>query len=332
MTLKGRVSALGLGPALVLGAAACGGSSIEAPAPIVEPSAPPASLAPVEVAPAVRAWVDALDRASESREPKDLIARYAPGARVLHWGEPPSTAQEHAESLTDGPDRRYVVRVMASGQRAVVEWVMTGEHPVRTWGMRGASVIELTPEGLVAKETLYDDYATPNGQVGGGYRHCLPTRQPPPTPTAPPIFFAGADDASAARKLERWIVGPPASGASPVNVSNQFLAEDETALYGTAPELAKAIDIAPERTTVSGCFGSDVLAVCAVERRARFVAPLFGVRPTRKEAALHFLVIGELDGGNLKRVVEYGGAEFRDLLTLDGAGFLSPEDAPSCRP
>lgn len=294
------------------------------------PSRESEPAARTEVSAPFRRWLEEFERASESRDPSELAKRYAPNAQVLSWGSEPVRAQSHVESLVDGPDKRFVLRAIESGKRAVVEWGMRGEHPVRLWGVLGASVLELGDDGLVTKETLYFDDATRHGQVGAGYRHCVPNRKPPAAPSAPPQLLVGTTPSASATTLSRWIVGPAAPGAKPVLVSSQLLAEDAPALFGTAPELAQGLGTTPESTTVSDCLGNDTIAVCAVERRATFVAPILGIAPSRKAGSLHFLVVGEFENGELRHVLEYGGAELSSLLDLDEAGFLKPADAPSC--
>jgi hypothetical protein len=314
--------------ALIL--SACASSAPEPLAVASVPSRGSEPAARTEVSASFRRWIEEFERASESRDPSGLAKLYAPNARVLSWGNEPVSAQSHVESLVDGPDKRFVLRAIESGKRAVVEWGVRGEHPVRLWGVLGASVLELGDDGLITKETLYFDDATRHGQVGAGYRHCLPNRKPPAAPSTPPQLLVGATPSATATTLSRWIVGPAAPGAKPVLVSNQLLAEDAPALFGTAPELAQGLGTTPDKTTVSDCFGGATIAVCAVERRATFVAPLLGIAPSRKAGSLHFLVVGELENGELRRVIEYGGAELRSLLDLDGPGFLKPADAPSC--
>jgi hypothetical protein len=297
------------------------------------PGAPSRESDRTEVSAPVRDWIEELERAFESRDRSGLAKRYEPNAQVLSWGDEPVSAQTHLESMLDQfmtPEKRFVFRAITSGKRAVVEWGGRGEHPAGLWGVLGASVLELDEEGLVTRETLYFDGATQLGQVGGGYRHCVPYRKPPAAPSTPPQVVGATTPSATATTLSRWILGPAAEGAKPVLVSNQLLAEDAMALFGTAPELAQGLGTAPDKTTVSECFGSDALAVCAVERRASFVAPVLGIRPSRKEGSLHFLVVGEFEHGELRRVIEYGGAELRSLLDLDGDGFLKPADAPSC--
>ncbi len=316
--------------ALTLILSACGSSAKEPVAVASAPSRESAPAARTEVSAPFRGWIEEFERASESRDPSELAKRYAPNAQVLSWGDEPVSAQSHLESMLDGPDKRFVLRAIESGSRAVVEWGVRGEHPAGLWGVLGASVLEFSDGGLVTKETLYFDRATQSGQVGAGYRHCVPNRKPPAAPSTPPQLLVGTTSSTSATTLSRWIVGPATPGAKPVLVSNQLLAEDAPALFGTAPELAQGLGIAPDKTTVSGCLGNDTIAVCAVERRATFVAPMLGIAPSRKAGTLHFLVVSELENGELRRVVEYGGAELRSLLDLDEAGFLKPADAPSC--
>lgn len=192
---------------------ACGGEGEAIPPPQAPPPPPPPVAAPAPEPPApppeppkpsmlelekqsTHAGLTALN----AHESAKFAETFAPDGVSISYGFGESKGREAIASdiqkFFDGfPDFKIAdTNIFAKGELVVLEWVMTGTHkgefmgikptgkPV---GIRGATVLWMTPDGMVKQEHRYMDGSTIMAQLG---QIKAPARPVPAMPSGEPVW------------------------------------------------------------------------------------------------------------------------------------------------
>jgi steroid delta-isomerase-like uncharacterized protein len=172
---------------------ACGGEGETIPPPQAPPPPPPPVAAPAPEPPAApeppkpslleleKQAVKAGLAAINAHESAKFAEGFTPEGVAITFGGPEAKGREAIASdmqkLFDGfPDFKLAeTNVYVKGDMVAMEWVMNGTHkgefmgvkPTgKSVGIRGATVLWITPEGLVKQEHRYMDGATIMAQLG----------------------------------------------------------------------------------------------------------------------------------------------------------------------
>ena len=318
-----------------------------ATAPSASAAAPPASTAAAPAAPKPKPeelssrTIKAAVVAWNAHDAAKVAANYEPTARLVIAGLPEMSGKDAIaanakDNFTAYPDFKVAVtRSFAKGNTAVFEWTITGKNdgpsmgkPAtgRQMGVTGVGVATFDDDGLIKEEHRYFDVPTLQSQLDPKAKAGT-FRPPPPLPTGPVeahLARGTAEEAKALQTANAFYKAFESKGDI-----TPFLTDATTSDDYTAPATVKGIkankDLAagywktfPDLEQVKPFqFVADGFVITEGVLTGTQKGPLGPVKPTNKQATLHFVDVIEIKDGKIVHLDTYGNSA--EILVAIGA-------------
>jgi steroid delta-isomerase-like uncharacterized protein len=324
---------------------ACGGEGEALPSPQAPPQPSPVAAAPPSAEPAPlppapmpsrSALIDlqkqavvAASAAMNAHDAKKYSELFAPDAKVDEYGLGEANGRD---AIADGIQRAFegfpdykigLSNIFVKNEVLVQEWVITGTNTGefngakatnKAIGVRGASVLSFTPEGLVKSERRYFDSSTVLSQLGLTQ---TPARPVAALPSGAPewhiakgtpeedklVEVAKALNGAFEKKAEPDFLGVLSENVSwsnltqPKDVSGK---ESAKQFFGT---FTKAFLDA--RFSSDVLFGVDNVVVSETSMTATHAGSLGPLKPTKKPVTMHGLDILVVEDGKVSSGSSY---------------------------
>jgi steroid delta-isomerase-like uncharacterized protein len=332
----------------------CGGERSAVPQP-PGPAAPPVAAAPPSVEPAPprpkpalidmqKQAVAAACAAMNAHDAKRYSELFAPDATVDEYGLGEANGREAIagglQRAFDGfPDFKIgVTKIFVKNDALAQEWVITGTHtgefngakPTnKTIGVRVASVLTFTPEGLIKTEHRYWDTSTLLSQLG---LMKAPARPVAALPSGEPEWHVAKETSEEDNLVQ---IAKAINGAFEKKSEADFrgaLSEDISWSNVTQPKELRGMASAKQffRTFTKAfpdakfasvtLFGVDDVVVSESSMTATHAGPLGPLKPTGKPVTLHGLDIMTVKDGKLA-----SGSSYSNSFELLGQEGLLPK-------
>ena len=296
-------------------------------------SQPPARVAFTDAVPRFLKANRAAFHAHDAKRIAELYARDAviasPSARGLEETDPSSMRRDLEALYLAFPDADLSVsRVLATGNVALMEWVITGTNKGdfmglgvtgKTIGYRGVSVLMFDDFGQVSHETMYFDLGTVMGQLGLGPKGLKVRPADVASPVEPEIIFG--DDPStvdnvAALKDLYAALDRHDEKAVLAKTSDQLLfsaAPRSTDLKRTDYVKSirdEALGFSDCKTETVACWSIGPWAACETLWTATMKGEALGMRPNHQKGSVHGIDLVKLESGKIARIESFSnGAE-----------------------
>jgi len=293
--------------------------------PPAEPAPPPPAPEPPK--PALidlqRQAIAAAGAAMNAHDAKRYSQLFAPDATVSEYGVGEAKGRKAIAAGIQGafdgfPDYKIgVSKIFVKNNVLVEEWVITGTNkgefngakPTnKTIGIRGASVLTFTPEGLIKTEHRYFDTSTVASQLG---LMKAPTRPVAALPSGEPdwhiakgapeedklVEVAKAINGAFEKKSEADFLGALLENVSWSNVAQPKDMSDKASAKQFFAMFTKAFPDA--KFSSDALFGVDDDVVSEWSMTATHAGPLGPLKPTKKPVTMHGLDIMVVKDGKV---------------------------------